>query len=378
MPKVSVIVPTYNRRDLVTETVESALDQTMRDFEVIIVDDGSVDDTQEVLTSRFGGRIKYTYQVNRGRSAARNRGIMESTGKYVLFLDSDDLLLSDALRTQSLFLDTHPSVGVVYSDGYYCDEMGHNLERISRTRPPLQGKNMLETLVLSNVIVAPHSAMVRRSCLDMLGYPFFDESLSVGEDSDLWIRLAHSGCTFEYQDVLTCKYRIHSANTYAAGEYHQDIQAFAKSLYKIYNSGYFLELSPEIQRTFFHFYLLRHLARELDSQQQFLNACTFAMMPAENRAMALYFIGVKNIIEDGLIEVGRKRLRKAIAADARWKYRMVLWVSYLGRRVLRGGILLRRKLGTLVKKRPPLSPVYARFLEHSRQNSGQSTNSPIL
>jgi glycosyltransferase involved in cell wall biosynthesis len=369
MPKVSVIIPTYNRKDMVTETIESVLNQTMRDFEVVVVDDGSVDNTGEVLMSRFGGRINYIYQTNRGRCVARNRGLLESTGRYVVFLDSDDLLLPGSLEAQSQYLDMHPSTGVIYSDGYYCDEFGRNLERISETRPPLRGKDMLETLVLSNVIIAPHSAMVRRSCFDALGYPFFDESLSVGEDTEFWIRLARSGCIFEYHDVLTCKYRIHGDNTYAPDRYDKDVRSFVESLFKIYNSEYFHELSPEIQRDFFHLYLLRYLAKDPDSQQKLLDSQTFALMPVENRAMASYFIGVKNIIEDGLVALGRQRLREAVATDGRWKYRLVFCSSYLGQFVLRQAIRFRRRLGVAVQKRAPVSPVHERLLEYSRQNS---------
>jgi glycosyltransferase involved in cell wall biosynthesis len=369
MPKVSVIVPTYNRKDLVVETVESALHQNLSDVEIVVVDDGSVDGTREVLSSRFGDQIVYIYQTNRGRSAARNRGITESTGEYVVFLDSDDLLLPNALEVQSLFLDTHPAVGVAYTDGYYCDEVGRDLEPISKTRPPLRGRNMLETLVLDNVIIAPHSAMVRRHCLDRLGAPFFDENLSVGEDSDFWIRLAHLGCLFEYHDVVTCKYRVHGANTYAAGSHRQHIQAFQRSLHKIFNSDYFPGLSHDVQRAFFDAYLSRYLMIDTDSEQQLLDAGNFGLMCGENQAMVLYFIGVKNIIDEGAVEVGRRRLKRALALAPRWKYRIVYWTSHLGQVALRVMIISRRKIGAMFRKQSPVSPVFARLLEYWRQDS---------
>src|SRR5437868_7134370 len=100
MPKVSVIIPTYNRGKLITRAVNSVLNQTFNDFEIIIVDDGSKDETKNILMpyqNQKKNRIKYFYQENRGISAARNRGIKESTGEYIAFLDSDDEWVSDKL-----------------------------------------------------------------------------------------------------------------------------------------------------------------------------------------------------------------------------------------------------------------------------------------
>jgi glycosyltransferase involved in cell wall biosynthesis len=366
MPGVSVVIPTYNRASLVGEAIQSVLDQSYRDFEVIVVDDGSNDETRAVVTA-LKGPITYIYQDNRGRCVARNRGILQSSGRYVVFLDSDDMLLPDALRVQSVYLDTHPGVGIVYSDGYYCDEAGRSLDRVSVSRPPLRGSNMLETLVLDNVVIPPHSAMVRKSCLDRLGYPFFDEGLSVGEDTEFWIRLAALGCVFEYQDVATCKYRIHAGNTFATGRFLHDMQCLRESLHKTYNGDYFLELSPEIQKTFFNFYLLGYLAVDPTSQERILASRNFGQLSAEIQAMVLYFIGVKNITEDGMVRVGRERLRKALAADAKWKYRIALHLSSLGPAPLRLTVQARRRIRRLGTRQPPQSPVQARFLEYANR-----------
>src|SRR5262245_27326295 len=104
MPRVSVIIPTFNRADLIGETVESVLSQTFDDFEIIIVDDGSTDSTKEVIR-RFDGPINYLYQENRGLSCARNRGFDASSGDYVCFLDSDDVWNPRMLERQVSLLD---------------------------------------------------------------------------------------------------------------------------------------------------------------------------------------------------------------------------------------------------------------------------------
>jgi glycosyltransferase involved in cell wall biosynthesis len=366
-PRVSVIIPTFNRHDLICETIDSVLRQTLRGSEIVVVDDGSTDDTREILLSRFGQRIKYVYQENRGRSAARNRGISESSGEYILFLDSDDLLLPQALELLSSYLDAHAAVGVVYSDGYYCDENGESIARISETRPPLRGESMLESLVLSNVIVAPHSAMLRRGCLGGLDYPYFDEDLSGPEDADLWIRLAHSGCVFEYLDELTCKYRMHGGNTYSAQSegLRRAIQSCGACWRKVLNSVYFPSLSSWTQRTFLRMYFLDYMAPTADTQEEIFASPNFKKMRPENQAEALYFAGVDNIVREHLTTLGRERIRKALALQPLWKYRVILLISYLGWPALKLIMSLRRRWADLGKGQVAHSPIYAQFLERA-------------
>ena len=114
MPRVSVIIPTYNSARFVVQAVESVLAQTYSDFEVIVVDDGSTDNTPVALAG-YRQKIRYLHQENRGPSAARNAGYRASQGDYVLFLDSDDLIPPDTLERQVSFLNDHPEFGLVYS-----------------------------------------------------------------------------------------------------------------------------------------------------------------------------------------------------------------------------------------------------------------------
>jgi glycosyltransferase involved in cell wall biosynthesis len=116
-PKVSVVIPTYNRADKVRGTIESVLAQTFCDFEVIVVDDGSSDDTGKVLAETFGDRIRYYYQANQGASAARNKGIAEARGEWIAFLDSDDEWERDKLERQLKTLERFdPQCGGCYTD----------------------------------------------------------------------------------------------------------------------------------------------------------------------------------------------------------------------------------------------------------------------
>src|SRR5712672_3063531 len=126
MPKVSIIIPAYNQARFLGVAIESALRQTFSDLEVIVIDDGSTDQTRQVAAG-FGDRIRYIHQDNTGLPGARNRGIRESSGEYLCFLDSDDFYHPDKLQRQVELLDADPEIGFVYCDIVTTDEAGQPL-----------------------------------------------------------------------------------------------------------------------------------------------------------------------------------------------------------------------------------------------------------
>jgi glycosyltransferase involved in cell wall biosynthesis len=199
MPEVSVIIPAYNYADYTVQAVDSVLAQTFKDFELIVVDDGSTDGTGEAL-KRFGDRIKYVYKQNGGVSSARNLGVRLAKGKYIAFLDCDDLWLPNKLaETLKGFADGR--VGLVYTDGLLIDANGCEL--------PGQGAagfsgHVYERLLISNFINNP-TVMVLKSCFEQVG--FFDESLFFAADWDMWLRLAEK-YEVAYVAQALSKYRI--------------------------------------------------------------------------------------------------------------------------------------------------------------------------
>lgn len=186
MPAVSVIIPTYNSAAFLQETIESVLGQTYSDFEIIVVDDGSTDETERVMQS-FGTRVSYVKQENKGVSAARNQGIKLARARYVAFLDSDDLWVPQKLAEQVPLLDEDPEIGLVYSDWAVVTEHGVAEPSFHSTRPGASGY-VFNELVRTGFILTS-GTVVRRSCLDEVGD--FDESLSVAEDYDLWLRICY-------------------------------------------------------------------------------------------------------------------------------------------------------------------------------------------
>ena len=183
MPKVSVIIPTYNRELLIARAIDSVLAQTYRDFEIIVVDDGSRDNTRNLLAA-YTGKIKYVYQDNQGISAARNLGIRETSGKYIAFLDSDDYWTPEKLELQVDILDKHDHVGIVYGRMPIINKKG---DILGMKPNGVSGKNFQELLRVWGDLPTS-SVMTRRECFDRLG--FFDKTLPPMEDIDMWLRIA--------------------------------------------------------------------------------------------------------------------------------------------------------------------------------------------
>jgi glycosyltransferase involved in cell wall biosynthesis len=202
MPLVSVIIPTYNHARFVTQTVNSALAQTYPHVEVIVVDDGSVDDTRAVL-DHYGQQISYLYQENRGPSAARNLGVRAARGDYFLFLDADDAVPPNKLDLQVSLLEARPDFGLVYSGWQYVDEGGTQI--LGEGRPGKQGQ-VLKELLCRTLSFPPAAAVVRRKCLERVG--LFDESLRGTEDTAMWTRIAAAGYAFGYADRPLLQYRV--------------------------------------------------------------------------------------------------------------------------------------------------------------------------
>jgi glycosyltransferase involved in cell wall biosynthesis len=208
--RVSVIIPTYNRAHLLGAAIESVLAQNYPDVEIIVADDGSTDNTAEVVM-RHGSQVVYLPLPHRGLPAApRNAALALASGDYVAFLDSDDLFLPQKLALQAPVLDAKPEVGLVYSDGYFFEDTpeqitGHALAGLNRPSGAVFGE-----LLRANFIFMP-LILLRRSLLQLTGG--FDErpGLLVAEDYDLWLRLALQ-THFHYVPGDVAAIRIHAGN----------------------------------------------------------------------------------------------------------------------------------------------------------------------
>jgi alpha-1,3-rhamnosyl/mannosyltransferase len=182
-PNVSVCIPTYNRELLLKEALDSVFAQTYRDFEVVIVDDGSTDGTRQMLR-RYGYKVRYCRQENAGDAAARNKLIELARGRYISFLDSDDLLYPDALEKMVGAMPQNAENVVVYGPYAAIDEHGDSLRR--RRRKLYSGR--ITKYLFEDILVHPSGSLFPKRVLVQAGG--FDSSLSVCSDYDLWLRLS--------------------------------------------------------------------------------------------------------------------------------------------------------------------------------------------
>ncbi|MBI3067249.1 MAG: glycosyltransferase family 2 protein [Deltaproteobacteria bacterium] len=182
-PTVSVIIPTYNRWPMIGEAVESVLAQSFQDFELIVVDDGSRDGTAKRITA-LGGDTRIMVQSRCGVSAARNHGAHVARGRYLAFLDSDDLWLAEKLAVQTTFMVEHPEMQICQTEETWLRH-GKRVNPKAKHRKP-SGDIFRASLELC--LVSPSAVMMTKKLFDETGG--FDESFSVCEDYDLWLRIA--------------------------------------------------------------------------------------------------------------------------------------------------------------------------------------------
>lgn len=204
-PKVSALVVTYNHGRYVAEAIESIYAQTYDDYELIVVDDGSTDDTAERM--RRWPRVSYHYQPNQGPNAALNRALDLARGEYVAFLAADDAWMPDRLARQVPILDANPSVGLVYADALVADQDGRALCRFNQVYPAHSGDVAAE-LFARYCFISSQTLLIRRSCFERLGGFWGPAAIS---DYLKWIEIAiYYGVA--YVDAPLGMYRRHQGN----------------------------------------------------------------------------------------------------------------------------------------------------------------------
>lgn len=197
MPKITVIIPTFNRERYVQRAIDSVLNQSFKDYELVVVDDGSTDNTRPAL-QHYGTRIRYIYQTNQGVSAARNTGIEAATGEWVAFLDSDDEWMTDYLACQMERADADSTICMQSTDAWVVELEGerHRYFDNNRSRLEFNGRDyLLKTEPFSFILQHQPwqlgSTIVRRTALRTAGG--FDVSLTLSEDLDLMARVGLHG-----------------------------------------------------------------------------------------------------------------------------------------------------------------------------------------
>ncbi len=196
--KVSVIILVYNRAEMVVGAIDSVLEQRYKNFELIVIDDGSYDNTREVLAN-YKDKIKLIVQKNSGVSTARNIGIKEAKGEFVAFLDSDDLWLPEKLGTQINFFDSHPEAMICQTEEIWISRG----KRINPKKNHKKISGMIFENSLALCLVSPSAVMIKKSLFDEVG--MFDKSLPACEDYDLWLKISPNHPIFLIDTPLIIK-----------------------------------------------------------------------------------------------------------------------------------------------------------------------------
>lgn len=260
MPTVSTIIPTYQRAHWVGEAIQSALAQSYKDHEVIVINDGSTDITLGVL-GQFGDQITTIHQQHRGASASRNAGIRASRGRYIAFLDDDDLWNPDKLERQMLLLENNPDIGLVYSDMSLFDERGTMpVTYLGRVPPPGRAYSFH---FLYNWIPTS-TVLMRRAYFNTVG--LFDETIMGCEDYDMWLRLREGNCYVHCLNEPLARYRLSETNM------HKDQELIFLSVLRVKEKAFnrnpaLRQISPMLLDLHFYTYYLRLAQLYIDRSQ---------------------------------------------------------------------------------------------------------------
>jgi glycosyltransferase involved in cell wall biosynthesis len=255
-PLVSLIVATYNRSAFLAETIESVLRQRFQNYELIVVDDGSTDDTRNVLEA-YGSRLRYIYQENRGPSAARNLGVRNARAPWIAIQDSDDLSTPDHLETLYGYVSEHPDCGMVFANGSYLKGTEHNRETVI----PLHKSERLAkdgiqlTELFERSIVRLQAALISKACYEAIGG--HDESLRICMDLDLAFRL-FMRFPVAHLNRVVFQYRKHQGNIGRNEELRlvENIQVIEKLTREFPEVKHLLGQKAVARRTAYRYYRL--------------------------------------------------------------------------------------------------------------------------
>lgn len=308
MPKISVLMSVYNRADYVGEAIESVLNQTIDNWELVVINDGSTDNSEEVI-SRYASHLTYCSQSNHGMAGGLNHALRLSNGEYIAFLSSDDKLMPDSLENLSAVLDNSPDISIAHSDGYVCNESGHIFNLFSKYMfiPPVS--DLLEQLAIDNVVNIVDSALTRRSSLEKVDGPF-DEGMHGFEDWDLCIRLAALNEKFFYIEKPTFIYRIHQGQKSSPKSSISDKRrnSLLRSRLKLINSPSFSNFSLNTRRHVFYVTLIDLSRSDFEQQDMIFKCDAFTSLPSVLQSDLIYQTGVNNILIDQQFNIGKQRI----------------------------------------------------------------------
>jgi len=269
-PLVSIVIPTYNYSTYVMTAIQSCLDQTYPNIEIIVGDDGSTDKTRELVEKNFGEKVMYIFQENSGVSAARNKGMHQARGEFLTFLDADDYLTPESIELRMDIFRRYPDIGIVVGESYTKNAGGDKLSYRPRQKADIVGKRFHEDLLLKRLAFATCTALVRSSLAKQVEFP---PHISNGEDIAYFTRIFFS----------TDGYYL--ARPTAVIVHHPDSQRYNIEKIKKQN----LDLVRTIFDDPFYNNALAHLRREFTSAR-FLSLSRSLFLAGERTLSRQYYL----------------------------------------------------------------------------------------
>lgn len=335
-PIVSVIMPAYNGARHIDEAIRSVEAQRVPDWELIVIDDGSTDGTAEIVYVHEDNRIRYAHQANAGRSAARNRGLSLAKGKYVVFLDADDILLPRHFEIHLDFLSAHPRCDASISDCEIIDENGRIIVCQSALRrqftPGYEGICRAGTCILDPLVVsppligAPHNVMTRRDAIQACDAQF-DPKMFMGEDWDFWLQLA-ANARFGIIDEVTGRYRWHDQNTLSSHDLQTRRDSLLRNRYRVLTAPYFDALRPDTRWLFFYQMLFDYLQADTRGQQALLTSSQFSRLDSSTQVRLLRMVALRNVDSTEAYLLAAWSLQRAAQVERFPSLTYLLWLIW--------------------------------------------------
>jgi glycosyltransferase involved in cell wall biosynthesis len=289
------MMPAFNAETYVGQAIESILAQTNPNWELVIVDDGSVDRTRDIASHYKDTRIQVIHQENGGESIARNTAIKHVRGEFLAFLDADDLYLPNHLRVAAEYLTSQPQVNGVYTDGYYIDQTGKQLQTLSsRRRGPFEG-DLFEEVVYGSDVFGPPVCVVLRTNLIKQYNLSFDENIIIGPDWDFFTKYAEVG-NFGYRDEITCLYRLHTTNISVRTGLKKRALELAKCRKNAIKMKHFNRCSDRVRTAVFYDLLINLLIDLPEQQTEITHWQEFAELPNPEQARLLRLMVSTNAV----------------------------------------------------------------------------------
>ena len=316
------MMPAYNAEAFIGQAIESVLAQTNTYWELIIIDDGSSDRTGQIASQYGDPRIRIIRQENQGEAAARNIALKNIQGEFLAFLDADDLYLPHHLEVTTGYLQMNIQADGVYTDGYYIDQIGNQLQTLSsRRRGPFEGNLFEEVVYSSDVFGPPACVVLRTGPIDGYGLKF-DENIVIGPDWDFFTKYADVG-EFGYLDQITCHYRLHTTNISVRTSLERRALELAKCRMNAVQMRNFGNCSIGVRTAVFYDLLVNLLLDFPDRQSEFTYQSEFTKLPNREQAKLLRLMAGKTMIH------GKDWSHVRNWLDRAWKLNPVDWRAAL-------------------------------------------------